>query len=802
MPGEEILVVDGASGGSEVFDVVIVGAGPAGLSAALHAHQNGLKALLLEKADHLADTIYCYQKGKFVMAEPSVIPLRGGLGFKADKREGLLSTWEAAARNLNVIFNAPVASIQQKDSVFEVQTDARTYSARRVVIAIGNQGNPRKMGVAGDELPHVLPRLIDPAAYANQDIVVVGGGDSAIEIAVALAANNRVTMAVRSPEFIRVKGSLERQALELAQKKQMTIHFSAAVAQVDREYIDLTLPQSTLRVRADVVIVKIGTIPPRDFLERCGVPFPSKDRSAVPTVSAVYETQASGLFLIGAVNGKELIKHAINQGYEVIEHLCLRPVEAADEALLRAKLGRMNISVIDQIRALRPLAPILKAGSDEQIRELLFDSTFRRAAKGDVLFRQDDFSNSFHMLLEGEVEFIVKPDRGAARVVGTQGGGEFFGEMSLISGRRRSATARVRRAAWVWEVDRKAMLKFFYTTPAAKERLDQTFLVHALQSHLSANISPADLADLAAKSKVLAFGKGKVIVREGDAGDAFYFLRSGKAKVSQKRGSGEVVLTYLKPGEYFGEMALIGKVPKPRMASVVAIDPVEVVQLLKDDFLNFLAAHPELRERMEEAVAERERRNIEANLDVSRQALSEFVTAEEVVVADNVLIIDENRCVDCDYCVKACESVHPDGQTRIKRVGIKFVNVLVPNSCRHCENPGCMTDCPPGDAIRRDPNGEVYINADRCIGCGNCAQNCPYENIFMVHPEPTFSLTRWIGNLVGAAPAAEKTLAIKCDLCRDIHGGPACVRSCPTGAVVRLKPDEYFERIRRATEDS
>jgi len=106
-------VVEGAN---EVFDVVVVGAGPAGLSAALNARQNGLKYLLLEKANHLADTIYCYQKGKFVMAEPTVIPLRGVLGFKADKRENLLAEWDAVARNLNVVYNAAVVAVRPRDS--------------------------------------------------------------------------------------------------------------------------------------------------------------------------------------------------------------------------------------------------------------------------------------------------------------------------------------------------------------------------------------------------------------------------------------------------------------------------------------------------------------------------------------------------------------------------------------------------------------------------------------------------------------------------------------------------------------
>jgi Fe-S-cluster-containing hydrogenase component 2 len=123
----------------------------------------------------------------------------------------------------------------------------------------------------------------------------------------------------------------------------------------------------------------------------------------------------------------------------------------------------------------------------------------------------------------------------------------------------------------------------------------------------------------------------------------------------------------------------------------------------------------------------------------------------------------------------------------------------VANSCRHCENPLCMTDCPPGDAIARDPRGEIYIR-DNCIGCGHCASNCPYDNIFMAHSEKRPSAWDWLkagfsrGAPVGVAAEA-KSFPVKCDLCRDLQRGPACVRSCPTGAVLRLSPEAYHQKI-------
>jgi Fe-S-cluster-containing hydrogenase component 2 len=164
----------------------------------------------------------------------------------------------------------------------------------------------------------------------------------------------------------------------------------------------------------------------------------------------------------------------------------------------------------------------------------------------------------------------------------------------------------------------------------------------------------------------------------------------------------------------------------------------------------------------------------------------------------DALLIDEHKCVRCDNCIRACESVHEDGQARLSLTGIKFANLLAPNSCWQCENPLCMLDCPP-DALYRDARGEIHIR-DNCIGCGNCEANCPYGNIFMVHPEPRRSLFAWTRTLLGwseAAPASDRTVAVKCDLCAGLPGGPACCRSCPTGAAIRVKPEDYQRTVER-----
>ena len=160
-----------------IFDIVIVGSGPGGMSAALNAHMNNLNYILLEKTDHLSDTIFCYHKKKFTMVEPAIIPLRGALWIEPAVREEILSNLDevAAMQNLNIRLNTPVTEIVKESGSFHVKTDAEVFNTEHVIIAIGTQGAPRKLGVPGEDLPHVLPRLNDPGMYSDQDIVVIGG---------------------------------------------------------------------------------------------------------------------------------------------------------------------------------------------------------------------------------------------------------------------------------------------------------------------------------------------------------------------------------------------------------------------------------------------------------------------------------------------------------------------------------------------------------------------------------------------------------------------------------------------------
>ncbi|HEY0511401.1 MAG TPA: cyclic nucleotide-binding domain-containing protein [Thermoanaerobaculia bacterium] len=784
---------------------MIVGSGPAGLSAAAQAAAGGLSYVVLERTDHLADTICCYQKRKHVMAEPGMIPQRGEIPFAAGSRESILDAWSrfVAERRLEVHFRREMVGLEKVDGGgFRVRTPADEYQARHVVLALGTQGNPRLLGVPGEDLPHVATRLVDPDEFQDLDILVVGAGDSALEVAIALAPHNRVGLVVRTPEILKAKESLEREVLGLAARGQMKIHFSSSVARVGPDSAELKTAAGPVTVPARRIILKLGATPPRGLLEGIGVQFSGTGRESKPVLSQRYESSVPGIYLIGAITGRDLIRLGINQGYEVVEHILGHAVEPADEEVLKARLPFWSGTVRERIADLRDEIPLLGAADEELLREMFLSAAVREYRDGEVILRQNDYSDSFLIVGRGEVEITARAAGEAGeRRVATLAAGNFFGEMSLISGRRRNATATARGAVRLIEVPRKAMLKLMATDAGVKRMVDQAFLVRAFQGYLFRDLPEGVLWRLVGKATVTRLDAEQAVFHEGEPGDAFYLIRNGQVKISKASGGKDLVLSYLVAGNFFGETALLPGAP--RTATVTTIFPTELIRLGRDDFERFLEDHPELRQGIVAKLEERRIASLIAEAaPLTGSVLSDLIR-EEVVMGTQALFIDEHKCVRCGNCIAACEGVHDDGQARLSLTGIKFYNLLAPNSCWQCENPLCMTDCPP-DAIARDPHGEVYIKSN-CIGCGNCERNCPYDNIFMVHPRTGPTLFGWMKGLLGfdgageggAAPQedAGRTVAVKCDLCREIHGGPACVRSCPTGAAIRLEPEEYQARL-------
>jgi len=183
---------------AERYKIAIVGSGPGGISAAARAAERGESHVLLEAEPHLSNTIYRYQKGKFVMDEPGILPLRSPVPFKAGSREDILDGWnEAAARlKVNVKHGHEVTAIKRReDGIFDIKCgNGQVVEAEFVVMGIGLQGNIRKLGVPGEDLPFVQYQLDDPDEYSGETIVIVGAGDAAIENAVALAKQNNVVI--------------------------------------------------------------------------------------------------------------------------------------------------------------------------------------------------------------------------------------------------------------------------------------------------------------------------------------------------------------------------------------------------------------------------------------------------------------------------------------------------------------------------------------------------------------------------------------------------------------------------------
>ncbi len=261
------------------LDVLIVGAGPAGLAASLAAKKLGLKFLTVEQ-EALGGAVFQYPRGKLVMTAPVELPLIGKVQFRNTSKEELLKFWNHAcnSNDLNISYQERVETVERKGEVFHVKTSKQQIVASAILLAIGRRGTPRKLGVPGEEQSKVVYRLIDPEQYRGQKVIVVGGGDSALEAAASIAelGDTTVTLSYRGEAFQRAKQRNRQRVDEAVAKGQLSLLLNSQVKEIRRDEVLLKHADKSVKLPNDAVIVSAGGILPNDFLKSIGIQVETK----------------------------------------------------------------------------------------------------------------------------------------------------------------------------------------------------------------------------------------------------------------------------------------------------------------------------------------------------------------------------------------------------------------------------------------------------------------------------------------------------------------------------------------------
>ena len=469
---------------------------------------------------------------------------------------------------------------------------------------------------------------------------------------------------------------------------------------------------------------------------------------------------------------------------------------------------------------------------------------YEYGAGEEVIREGEQGGNNFYVNVDGRLDVFVRdPDTGENGKVGEIPPGTSFGEMSILAGVPRNATvaAPPDAPARVLEVTRPA-LRLLRKLPEFGRTLDATYRQHGLGRTLvdvrqatGESFSPELIDKLGKSARFMVYARHHVLFREGDLIDRIIFVRNGWVRrVRGLRGGAaatdfllieglteDVGVDFLGAGNCLGLEGVGGDARWVYTATVlqrtevleVAMPPLRADAALRETvlrtFSGFSLADDDVR--------------VSEGLDRVAVAATEREIATGVVDGTNLLVMDMDKCVRCGNCSMACHKVH--GQSRLLRRGIHISrpknfggvsseHVLVPSVCMHCQDPECLTGCPTG-AIGRFGDGQIDIDPKTCIGCGDCATQCPYNAITMIprKAEVVPTLTRaqklksWLSLAPPALPrpvtATDDLLATKCNLRAGTPLNPpgakrdafSCQENCPTGALVRVNPREYFAEV-------
>jgi Fe-S-cluster-containing dehydrogenase component/CRP-like cAMP-binding protein len=471
------------------------------------------------------------------------------------------------------------------------------------------------------------------------------------------------------------------------------------------------------------------------------------------------------------------------------------------------------------------------------VRLLTYDS-------GETIMQQGEWGgNTFYLSVKGALDVYIGERGGQQRKISRLAPGTCFGEMAVLAGVERNATVTVPKheTAVVLEVTRPA-LRLLRKLPKFGRELDETYRAHGLGRVLEdlteegrGAANEAIVRKIREVGKFMVYGKHHVLCQETQPIENIILIKSGwvrrvrgvpldPASAGVAVGMGQTIgVDFLGAGNCLGLEGSNEHKTWEYSASAMARAEVLEIPLAK------LASDPRLREQIVSAfaafsTADDNPPSIEAVEDLRAMASAEAEITTGIIDGANLLVMDMDLCVRCGNCSLACHKVH--GQSRLLRRGISITrpvsirsertqHVLSPQVCMHCKDPECLTGCPTG-SIFRDPRGYVDIDPATCIGCFDCATQCPYDAISMVpkngEPAVTFDLMgtlRRTFSLSTSPPAqltpADDVVAIKCNLCEHTPLNPqgahrqaySCEENCPTGALLRVDPVTYFSEVQK-----
>jgi Fe-S-cluster-containing dehydrogenase component/CRP-like cAMP-binding protein len=454
-------------------------------------------------------------------------------------------------------------------------------------------------------------------------------------------------------------------------------------------------------------------------------------------------------------------------------------------------------------------------------------------------------SNIFYILVQGTLDALISDEKGQQIKVGEISEGNTFGEMAVLAGSRRTATVKVpngNQMAVVLEFTRPA-LRLLRKLPKFGKALDRSYRNYGLNLTLNEfkdfqpeNFNDEIIKKLGDAARFAVYEKDYVLFRESDPINRIVFVRNGwiqrvsgadfnpKAAELLVGTNDAIGLDFLGAGSFLGLEAI--KQPAKWQYTATVRGRAEVIEIA----VSYLHEKEDLREAVLSSLrtAPKADNLTKPPKPIDPRTVTSAGKEIETGVVDsvNLLVMDMAKCIRCGNCSLACHKVH--GHSRLVRRGIHIErpfkpqakttqSVLMPEVCLHCQDPECLTGCPTG-AIARFPNGEIDINFDTCIGCGDCATQCPYNAITMIprksepgDPLPKKALNKILSvfslNQVALPPPVTQTedlLAVKCNLCQDTGLNPpnsktkaySCEENCPTGALVRVNPREYFSEVK------